>query len=71
MLQQMTNEWLACIAADTHSIFCRNHHIIKMKVEKGKLTNEMIRLEKYMNAKLMKDDVVHAYWDRLNAETDE
>jgi uncharacterized protein YqeY len=39
-----------------------------MKLEKGKLTNEMIRiLEKYMNAKLM-DGEVRAYWDRLNAE---
>ena len=35
-----------------------------MRVEKGKLTNEIIRLEKYMNAKLMEDDEV-------NAETDE
>ena len=32
-----------------------------MKVEKGKLTNEMIRLKKYMNAKLMDDDEVRAY----------
>ena len=39
-----------------------------MKVEKGKLTNEVIRLKKYMNAKLMDDDEVRAYWDRLNAE---
>ena len=39
-----------------------------MKVEKGKLTNEMIRLKKYMNAKLMDDDEMRAYWDRLNAE---
>ena len=32
-----------------------------MKVEKGKLTNEVIRLKKYMNTKLMDDDEVRAY----------